>query len=106
MTNPELRNLLLEVTGPELLTFDECVQAIAKASGREIRSTPVPVEAYLEGAKAEGLPEDIAWLINELFENILDGRNESTTKTVQNVLWRPARSFGDYVTSVAPMRLW
>lgn len=106
LTNPALRNQLLEVTGPELLTFDECVQAIANASGREIRFTPVPVEAYLVGAKAEGLPDDIAWLINELFVNVLDGRNESTTPMVQQVLGRPARRFEDYVASVAPMGLW
>lgn len=106
LTNPALRNLLLEVTGPELLTFDECVQAIAKASGREIRFTPVPVDAYLEGARAEGLPDAIAWLINELFVNVLDGRNESTTQTVQKVLGRPARSFDDYVASVAPGGVW
>lgn len=46
--------------------------------------------------------EDIAWLINELFVNVLDGRNESTTQTVQQVLGRPARSFADYVVSVVP----
>ncbi|MDI9244235.1 NAD(P)H-binding protein [Marinobacter sp. CHS3-4] len=102
LTNPALRNQLLEVTGPELLTFDQCVQAIANASGREIGFTPVPVDAYLEGAKAEGLPDDIAWLINELFVNVLDGRNEHTTNTVQKVLGRPARSFADYVARVSP----
>ena len=106
LTKPELHNQLLEVTGPELMTFADCVQAIAQASGRDMRFTPVPVDAYLEGAKAEGLPDDIAWLINELFVNVLDGRNESTTDTVEQVLGRPARRFQDYVAATAPSGVW
>lgn len=106
LTNPALKNQVLEVTGPELLSFEECVHAIAAASGREIRFTPLPVEAYLDGARAQGMADDMAWLINELFVNILDGRNESTTQTVEEVLGRPARRFRDYVTDVVPTGVW
>ncbi len=104
LINPALKNQVLEVTGPELLSFEECVHAIVAASGREIRFTPLPVEAYLDGARAQGMADDMAWLINELFVNILDGRNESTTPTVEQVLGgRPARRFRDYVADVVPM---
>ncbi len=106
LTEPTLRNRLLEVTGPELLTFVECVRAIAEASGRDIGFTPVPVAAYLTGAKAEGLPDNVAWLINELFEHVLDGRNESTTDTVQQVLGRPARSLAEYVARMVASGVW
>ncbi|MAA88312.1 MAG: NmrA family transcriptional regulator [Haliea sp.] len=106
LTEPALRNQLLEVTGPELLTFAECVHAIAEASGRDIGFIPVPVDAYLTGAKAEGLPDDIAWLIKELFVHVLDGRNEGTTDTVLQVLGRPARSLAEYVARVAASGVW
>lgn len=106
LTRHELRNQLLEITGPELLSFVDCVDIIGHASGREIGFTTLPVETYLAAAKADGLPEDIAWLINELFVNVLDGRNESTTNTVKRVLGRPARRFESYVMSVASTGTW
>lgn len=106
LTRPELRNRLLEVTGPELLSFAHCVEAIAAASKRDIRFQTAPVEPYLDGARAQGLPDDIAWLLNELFVNVLDGRNENTTATVEEVLGRPARSFQNYIISSVPTGLW
>lgn len=106
LTNPALRNQVLEVTGPELMSFAQSVAVIAEASGRDMSFVPVPVDAYLEGAKAQGLPDDIAWLINELFVNVLDGRNENTTNTVERALGRPARNFRDYVASMAPTGVW
>lgn len=106
LTRTDLRNQLLEVTGPELLSFDACVQKIASASKRSIGFQTAPIEAYLEGAKSQGLPEDIAWLINELFVNVLDGRNENTTNTVEQVLGRPARTFQQYIEATSPTGVW
>lgn len=106
LTRSDLRNQVLEITGPELLSFNQCVQLISEASQREIGFQTAPIDAYLEGAKSQGLPEDIAWLINELFVNVLDGRNESTTDTVQKILGRPARSFQKYVESVSHTGVW
>jgi len=94
----DLRNQLLEITGPELLTFDACIETISKQSQRDICLQTVPLDAYLHSAKAQGLTQDMAWLINELFCNVLDGRNEFTTTTIEQVLGRPARSFNEYVT--------
>ncbi len=106
LTRNDLRNQLLEVTGPALLSFAECVQVIAQASERDIGFQTLPVDTYLAAAKAEGLPEDIAWLINELFVNVLDGRNASTTKTIEDVLGRPARTFEHYVASTVKTGVW
>ncbi len=106
LTREDLRNQVLEITGPELLSFDHCVQAIAEASKRPIGFQTAPIDAYLAAAKADGLPEDIAWLINELFVNVLDGRNESTTNTIEKVLGRPARSFQHYVETTLPSGVW
>lgn len=106
LTRLALRNQLLEITGPELLSFEQCVQTIAKATGRDIQLVTLHVDVYLEGAKAQGLPDYIAWLINELFVNVLDGRNESTTNTIELVLGRPARSFQDYVNITKYTEVW
>lgn len=106
LTRHDLRNQLLEITGPELLSFIDCVETIASASGRDIGFTTLPVETYLAAARADGLPDDIAWLINELFVNVLDGRNESVTSTVERVLGRSARRFSSYVQAAAIRGVW
>lgn len=106
LTDPALKNQLFELTGPELLTFEHCVNKISEASERKIGFMPVPVDAYLEGARKQGMAEELAWLIRELFVNVLDGRNESVTDTVEKILGRPARSFRDYVIVTAARGAW
>lgn len=106
LVRQSLRNQLLEITGPALMSFADCVADIARASGRNIQFSSLPVDDYLAVAKADGLPEDIAWLINELFVNVLDGRNAFVTDTVENVLGRPARAFAQYVAAQAGTDVW
>lgn len=106
LVRQSLRNQLLEITGPELISFSDCVGAIARVSGRDIQFSTLPVDDYLAAAKADGLPEDIAWLIHELFVNVLDGRNAFVTDTVDKVLGRPARAFADYVSAQAATDVW
>lgn len=106
LTRMDLNNQLLEVTGAEMLTFADCVEVISELTKKDIVYSSIPVDAYLTGAKAQGLPEDLAWLINELFVNVLDGRNEWTTDTVEKVLGRPARSFHEYVERTAKSGVW
>ena len=106
LTRPALRNQLLEVTGPVLLSFEECVRIMSSASKRDFKLTTLPVDAYLAGAKAQGLPDEMAWLINELFVNVLDGRNASITDTVEDVLGRPAKRFEDYAQRAAASGVW
>lgn len=106
LTQHNLRNELLEITGPNVISFKQCLEAISNATNRSIALTTLPVEVYLSAAEAEGLDDQIAWLLNELFVNVLDGRNESTTDTIERVLNRPARRFEDYVLSTAKTGIW
>ena len=106
LTRSELRNQLFELTGPELLSFEACVNQIALAANRTITFQTAPIDSYLTSAKAQGLSEDMAWLINELFVNVLDGRNASTTNTIENLLGRPARTFDEYVAKTVHSGVW
>lgn len=106
LTRSELRNHLLEITGPQLIPFEACVKMISEVAGREITFKTASVDDYLLGAKAQGLADDIVWLINELFGNVLDGRNESTTDMVEKVLGRPAKSFQQYAAETAQTGIW
>ncbi len=89
----------LDVTGPELLSFHCAVQAI-------LDFHTASIDVYLAGAKAHGLSEGIAWLINELFVNALEGRHENTTDTIECVLGRSVRNFQAYVDSTSKAGIW
>lgn len=106
MTKPELRNQLFEITGPELLSFEYCVATISNAIGEEISYHPIHVDDYIASAKQHGMPDDIAWLMNELFTNVLDGSNAFTTNTIKNVLGREPKRFEDYVAEIASTDVW
>ncbi len=106
LTKPQLRNRLFEVTGPRAITFKECIDAIAAASGRTIQYKPVPVESYINQLKAHGLPEDIQWLMRELFTVVFDGRNTPVVNGVEEALGRPATDFNEYVKKTLQTGVW
>jgi len=95
-----------ELTGPRLLTFADALGEIAAASGREVAFIPITLEQYAAGMAEAGLPEDVVWLTTYLFEEVLDGRNESLTDGVQRALGREPRDFADYVQRTAATGIW
>lgn len=97
---------IYEVTGPRSMTFADAVAEIAAASGRDVRFTQIPVEAFRKGLVQVGLPGDAIWLLEYLFTTVLDGRNSEVTDGVQRALGRPARDFRDYVRRVAASGAW
>jgi len=106
ITKPELRNQLFEVTGAQLLSFEHCVATISAAIGEEISYHPIHVNDYIASAKQHGMSDDIAWLMNELFTNVLDGSNAFTTDTIKKVLGREPKRFEDYVAEIASTDVW
>jgi uncharacterized protein YbjT (DUF2867 family) len=106
LTEDQHAGRLYELTGPRLLTFGEAVAEVAAASGRAIRFVSVPAEAWTAGLRAEGLPEDVVWLMGYLFTEVLDGRNEHLTDGVREALGRPPRDFGDYARAAAANGAW
>ncbi|MEE2732630.1 MAG: NAD(P)H-binding protein [Pseudomonadota bacterium] len=106
LTRPELANTLFEVTGPELLTFQQCVAILAEELQRPIEFVPISARQLLQGLEAQGLPEPMLWLMNELFTVVMDGRNSRLEQGVMQALGRPARSFRDYVRKTAALGVW
>jgi len=97
---------LYELTGPELLTFGEAVEQIARATGREIRFVPVSMDQYKAALAEHEVPADFVWLIDYLFTEVLDGRNARLSDGVQRALGRPPRSFADYARVTAASGVW
>ena len=97
---------LYEVTGPRLLSFDEAVAEIGKATGRDIQFIPVSAEDYNAGLRAAGVPEDYLWLLNYLFTTVMDGRNAYLTDGVQRALGRSPKDFVEYARETAAAGVW
>ncbi len=106
LTEPRHRNKLFEVTGPRALTFAQCTRDISRALGRPVKYTGVPVEAYIEALRQQGVPEDMQWLLRELFTVVFDGRNSKVMPGVEEALGRPATDFATYVQKTADSGVW
>jgi uncharacterized protein YbjT (DUF2867 family) len=95
-----------ELTGPRALRFEEVAAELSAATGREIRFTRIPVEAFTAGMLEAGVPADEAELVTWLFTEVLDGRNTRPQDGVQRALGRAPRDFGEYARTTAAAGVW
>ncbi|MDH3693125.1 MAG: NmrA family transcriptional regulator [Gammaproteobacteria bacterium] len=106
ITKSDHRNRLFEVTGPRALTFAQCVEEISEALGRRINYSSVPIDHYVQALREEGIPEDLQWLLRELFTVVFDGRNSNVMSGIEEALGRPATDFKDYVQKTLDSGAW
>ena len=106
LTRPELRNRLFELSGPRAMTFAQCVAEISEAVGYPVTYTQVDIEDFLQAMRDQGLPEDMLWLMRELFTVVFDGRNSNPSTGVEEALGRPATDFSEYVQKVMATGAW
>lgn len=97
---------LYELTGPRLISFQEAIQEIATATGRNIQYMNITLEAYTKYMEDAQIPQDYIALISYLFTEVLDGRNESATNGMEEALGRKAKDFSDYVREAAESGIW
>jgi len=97
---------IYEVTGPRMLTFTEVAREISLAAGREVVFVQVSKDAFAAGIAESGAPEELAWLLNYLFDTVLDGRNAYLCDGVQRALGREPTDFADYARRIAASGLW
>jgi uncharacterized protein YbjT (DUF2867 family) len=97
---------IYEVTGPRMLTFTEVAQEISRAAGREVQFVQIPKDAFTGAIAESGAPEEIAWLLNYLFDTVLDGRNAYVCDGVQRALGREPSDFSDYARRIAASGIW
>ena len=97
---------IYELTGPRLLTFNEAVAEIVRASRREIQYIQIPHDTFAAGIAQSGAPEDMAWLLDYLFSTVLDGRNAHVCDGVQRALGRDPTDFSEYARRAADSGVW
>ncbi len=97
---------IYEVTGPRMLTFTEVAQEISRAAGRQVNFIRIPGDAFASAVAESGAPEEIAWLLNYLFDTVLDGRNAYVCDGVQRALGREPTDFTDFARRIADSGIW
>lgn len=95
-----------EVTGPRLLTFQEVAREISLAAEREVRFIPITNASFAQSITESGAPEEIAWLLNYLFETVLDGRNARVCDGVQRALGRAPTDFAAFARRIGARGDW
>lgn len=106
LTQSEMHNKLYELTGPRALNFADCVKEISQALKRPLQYTPVPIDDYINSLQQQGVPEDMQWLIRELFTVVMDGRNSQVKNGVEQALGRPATDFKTYIQKAIESGVW
>ncbi|WP_405808407.1 hypothetical protein OG524_36190 [Streptomyces sp. NBC_01520] len=82
-----------ELSGPRLMSFADAVSDIARATGNDIRYTPLSAETYAAEQRASGVPEEWVQLAIGMYADIRSGALNSLTGDVEKVLGaRPATS--------------
>ena len=106
LTEPGHAYEIYEVTGPRLLTFTELAKEISEAAKRDVQFVQIPAEAFAQGIEESGIPEDIAWLLNYLFDTVLDGRNAYLGDGVQRALGREPADFSAFAQRISARGTW
>ena len=106
LTEDDHSGEIYEVTGPRLLTFADAAREISLAAGRDVQFVKIPGDAFSGAIAESGAPDDIAWLLNYLFETVLDGRNEYLCDGVQRALGREPADFGNFARRIAARGIW
>ena len=106
LTEPGHAGEVYEVTGPRLMTFADIAIELSNATGRSIAYVQVHHEAFVGGVKESGAPKEVVWMLDYLFNTVLDGRNAHLTDGIQRALGRQPKDFADYAREVAATGIW
>jgi uncharacterized protein YbjT (DUF2867 family) len=106
LTEDKHAHKIYELTGPELLSFELATSIIAKKLKRDISYTEISMDAYVAALKSYQLPDNFILLMQYLFTEVLDGRNESLSNDIENILGRRPTSFDAYADKTANTGIW
>lgn len=106
VTDPIHRGRLYELTGPELLSFEDVSRILSDVLKKTVDFTAISDEQFIAGLTKQQLPDEVLLLLRYLFTTVLDGRNQYICHGVEQALGRPPRSFYDYATTTAKRGIW
>ncbi len=96
----ELVGRKLELTGPQSLTHEEMVTIIGEMIGRPLRYQEIPPREAMRGMVQRGFPEPFVESLMARYARAV-GQPAITTRDVDKMLGRPARTYARWVTDHA-----
>ncbi|GAA0490075.1 NAD(P)H-binding protein [Streptomyces stramineus] len=106
LTGPGHAGATYELSGAELMTFQEALSLIGEAAGREIRHRHIARADYVAGLVAAGGAADDAESFAGFLDGIRRGEDDYVSDGVERALGRAPRSFRDYVSATAARGVW
>lgn len=98
LTEPGHEGKIYELTGPELLTFQEMIDKLVASTGATLTYVNVSEKDAFDGILASGVPPKQAEGVLKYFAEVRAG-TMVVQPTVQEVLGRPARRFDDWIAA-------
>lgn len=85
LLNPPAQTEIVELSGPADYSFNDAAAAATKILGREVKATPVPIEALVPALTGLGMSNDVARLYREMTEAFGKGtvRFQNAGRTVR-----------------------
>ncbi|MFD3404429.1 NAD(P)H-binding protein [Kribbella sp. NPDC058693] len=96
----------LTISGPRTLTMTEIADELTAATGRPIGYVDLEPEAHVAELIEQGLIQEDADAVRDLFAVIRNHRSEYVSDGVEQVLGRPARDFTDWARETAKTGVW
>ena len=107
LVNEKHNGNIYQLTGPRLLSFREVVEEISEATDREITFASISLSAYVNAMKEQGVPENLVWLIEYLFSEVLGNPIVSEiTNDIELVLGRKPIDFSEYIENTKASGVW
>jgi uncharacterized protein YbjT (DUF2867 family) len=92
---------VLELTGPEALSWSEVAALMSEVLGRSVTHVPTPTDALAEGLRALGRPDWMVEHVVELAVLMSESKAAEVTDTVEELTAVPPRTLADFLADNA-----
>ena len=97
LTDPKHAGELYEVTGPELLSFEQLSQRFSQVLKQKVSFEHISLTDFRSEMTAGQVDVGAIEALTYLFTEVLDGRSEFLTDGIQRALGRSPKSFDQYI---------
>lgn len=91
------RSRILEVGGPEVVTYAQLAQLLSELSGKAVKHQEISLEAYTDGLRQAGLPSPIATVYASFQTAAAQGKHRDVTDVVKSLSGRAPTSLRDFL---------
>ncbi|MCS5719331.1 NAD(P)H-binding protein [Herbiconiux sp. CPCC 205763] len=97
LRRPELRDPVIEVTGPQILSWPDVAEILTGVLGKPVSYVPIPEDTMLSRLADKGVPELMREVAASRDQANDAGENDRLSSAVMSILGRPPRDLGSYL---------